>query len=289
MNDFEVLRPRSLEECLDMLATCGEGGAPIAGGTDLHLLMQEGLRTPSPLIHIGRLGELRGCLEAEGRIHLGPALTHSEVAAAAVTEGIACLRAAAGSVGSPQIRNVGTVGGNLANASPAADTYPALMVLEAELKIAGPDGGRSVAIESFPRGPGLTVLRPGEMISDITFKPPEDRAVTSFHKVGLRNALAVSVASLAVYFTMDGRKVGSVRLAGGAVAPRPIRLRQTEELLLGEEPSPDLAAEAGRTAAGECEPVTDLRADVDYRRQVMGGLVRGAVRGLTVRMEGERN
>ena len=208
-----------------------------------------------------------------GSVSIGAACTHTAIAACPELEDVTCLVRAAAGIGSPQVRNAGTVGGNIANASPAGDTYPALMVLGAEAALRGPGGTRTVKIEDIPTGPGATRIRRDELLTRIAFERPPAGCYSGFIKIGLRNALAISVASAAILVTARDGKLDHVRIACGAVAPRPIRITGVEKMLAGEEPTPELIAEAGQAACRSCDPVSDIRADKQYRRHVLGVIV----------------
>lgn len=271
MHEFNLVRPGSVGECLDALAEHGGHASLLAGGTDLNVLMETGLKTPSTVIDLGPLGELRFLREEDGRHLIGATATHADVASH--FGDLSCLSLGAGSVGSPQIRNTGTVGGNLANASPSGDTYPPLLALDAVVKLAGRRGEREVALADYATGPGETVMEPDELITEIAFAAPPEGAYTDFVKVGLRNALAISVASAAIVATGDGRAITDIRIACGAVAPRAMRLLEVEELVRGESPSPELVQEAAKSASAFCCPISDIRGTAEYRRHVTGVIV----------------
>jgi CO/xanthine dehydrogenase FAD-binding subunit len=275
---FEAYIPETLQDALGLIRKYGADARVIAGGTDLFILMKSRLAAPRHLIHIGGLEELKGVWEEGGVISLGAGLTHSEIAGLGLLEDIACLTGAAGSVGSPQVRNVGTAGGNLANASPAADLYPPLLALDAKLKILVDGDARTLELRRFVRGPAMTALGPEEIIGRIVFTKPKEPFFSAHSKVGLRNALAVSVTSAAIVARARDGKLSDVKIACGAVAPIPIRMEKVERLLEGEAPSEELIAEAGLKASGECDPITDIRATREYRCQVTGVIVSRLVR-----------
>jgi CO/xanthine dehydrogenase FAD-binding subunit len=250
MRTFEAILPGDVAECLDVLACYGSDAAILAGGTDLFVLMKMGMRTPSLVIYAGGLRELRRAERRDGRIVLGPAVTHSEVAGSELLAGLEVLRAAAASIGSPQVRNLGTVGGNIVNASPAGDLYPALLALDATVVLKSMNGDREVALEDFVMGPGETTIEPDEMLVAIRFDEPggkdgskgRGKVFTGFAKVGLRNALAISVANAALVARAEGGKLTGVRIAyirasreyrchvTGVVVSRLIRRARTELL-----------------------------------------------------------
>ena len=273
MPEFELIRPESLDHCLRSLRQYSGEAALIAGGTDLHVLMRAKTRQPRMLIAIGGVPELRFVRAGDGGISFGSALTPAEIAADRTLGRVHALKHAASSIGSPQIRNVGTAGGNLANASPAGDLYPPLLALGARVIVRSVDGERDLDLEDFVRGPGITALRPDELISGISFEKPGAGFYTDFAKIGLRNAVAISVASAAIVARAANGGLEDVRLACGAVADRPIRMRRAEALLEGAPPTAELAREAGEAASRECDPITDIRATAEYRRHVVGVIV----------------
>ena len=303
MNEFELIRPADLGECLSALSEHGEHAALLAGGTDLHVLMDAGLRRPDYVIDLSRLSELRYLREEDGRCLIGAGATHADVqygfdvtgtcgpgdsGGTGMSGGLRCVSVAAGSVGSPQIRNMGTVGGNIANASPSGDIYPPLLALDATLHLKSSGGDRVVPLADFATGPGETVIGPDEIITLVEFARPPDDTYTDFVKVGLRNALAISVASAAIVARGDGSVITDLRIACGAVAPRAIRLHDVESLVVGNRPSRELVAEAGRSASAMCSPISDIRGTAEYRRHVTGTIVRRLVEDALCKLTGYR-
>ncbi len=269
---------------MDALAEYGEHASLLAGGTDLGVLMEGGLKRPAIVIDLGLLEELRFLREEDGRRLIGATATHADVESGLAV--LDCLSLAAGSVGSPQIRNMGTVGGNIANASPSGDTYPPLLALEAAVTLASSRGERTVALADFATGPGETVREPDEVITRVHFDAPPAGAYTDFIKVGLRNALAISVASAAIVAGGDGKVITDLRIGCGAVAPTAVRMRKVEDLVTGEEPSPALLEEAAKAAAASCSPISDIRGTAEYRRHVTGVIVRRLVARAFSRLAG---
>ena len=271
MHDFKLIRPGSLDECLGALAEHGEHASLLAGGTDLSILLEGGLKTPAVLIDLGPIGELRFLREEDGRHLIGATATHADIASHFGR--LRCLSLAASSVGSPQIRNAATAGGNIANASPSGDTYPPLLALDARVKLVSSSGEREVALNEVATGPGETSIRPDEIITEINFDDVPDGAYTDFVKVGLRNALAISVASAAVIAWGEGGVITDIRIACGAVAPRAMRMHEVEDLVRGKEHSASLLDEAAKSASSTCCPISDIRGTAEYRRHVTGVIV----------------
>jgi CO/xanthine dehydrogenase FAD-binding subunit len=277
MTEFEAVSPSTVNECTGLMARYGPDAALVAGGTDLNVLIRTGTKTPHWLIYVGGIPELKMVEVTDGVVTIGSAVTHADLATAEVVAGVACLREAAGSIGSPQIRNMGTAGGNLANASPAADLYPALLTLNATVGLVSSESHREVAVDEFVTGPGTTALGPDEMIVRVAFTPPKGAVFSTYTKVGLRNAVAVSVASVALVATAGDGVLEDIRIACGAVAPRPVRLVEVESRLRGERPAPGLIREVGRIAMAVCQPISDIRASSTYRRHVLGVIVKRSV------------
>ncbi|MBM4397514.1 MAG: xanthine dehydrogenase family protein subunit M [Deltaproteobacteria bacterium] len=274
-------RPATVAEALAALAGGGGRWTPVAGGTDLLVRVRDGAR-PGGLLDLTGIEALRGIREEAGALRIGALATHAEVAAhEVVRKHAAALAEAATVVGSPAIRNRGTIGGNLANASPAADLVPPLVALGAVVEIAGPDGCREVAAEALATGPGRTVLVPGELIAAARVPLPGPGRTSAFRRLGARRALAIAKVSVAVAATVwrDGALSG-VRVALGAVAPTVIRAAAAEAALEGRVPSPDVLAEAEAAVRTDARPITDIRSNETWRREMCAVLLRRAVSAL---------
>jgi aerobic carbon-monoxide dehydrogenase medium subunit len=178
-------------------------------------------------------------------------------------------------VGGHQVRNVGTVGGNVVNASPAADVVPVLLALDAAVECASPDGVRTLPLENFLVGPGQTARRPGELITAVRFARPDGEWATAFLKAGRRRAMEISVVCVAACLTLDARRerCRDARIALGAVAPTTMRARAAERALNGAALTEAAFREAGRAAAAECRPISDVRASARYRALLVETLV----------------
>jgi carbon-monoxide dehydrogenase medium subunit len=266
----EVVRPRSIREALALLEERPES-APIAGGTDLVVQLRDGRRRVTTLIDLGALG-LAGIRVSNGGIEIG-AGTHMDAIAADphVRRLHPALAASAGQVGAWPIQCRATLGGNLANASPAADTAPALIVGAATLVIVSTGGTRRLPVEEFFVGPGRSALTRGELIVAVELPSPAAargaRVVERFAKVGPRREQIVSVVSLAgrALVRADGT-LAEVRLALGSVAPTPIRARRAERAVEGRRPTPDARRGAAVALEADIAPIDDVRAPARYRR-----------------------
>ncbi len=283
MNEPRYFRPASLGAALDILEQWGARARPLAGGTDLLIALRRGLMSAEAVVDITRIDDLRQLCILDGNIVIGALVTHGEVRHSEQLAGWApVLVSACREVGSPQIRNLGTIGGNLGNASPAGDTIPALYSLCAEVGLESHAGRRWVPVDQFFVGPGKTVRRPEELIVGVRFPAPEPGERGFFQKIGQRRAMRVSKVSAAGTVLLDGLEVKRCRLALGAVAPTVIRLTQAEMLLTGSLLSTS-AIEAVAALAGElCAPIDDIRSTSEYRRTLATVLVR---RGLTTILE----
>ncbi len=275
--EFELLRPETLAEALALLADHAPDVMPIAGGTNVVVALREGEYQPPVLMDVSGLADLRGVHhENNGHVVVGGGTTITELVEnpLIVGEG-APLATAAAQLGNPLIRNRATVAGNLVDASPAADTAPPLLVLDAEIELASQDGRRTVPLDDFFVGVNQTVRRPDELLVAVRWPTPAPRSAAAFHKIGLRKAGACSVVTVAVRLACDeAGRCSAARIALGAVAPRPIRAHKAEETLTGAELTDEVIARAARLAAETTSPIDDVRSTAAYRRQVSEVLVR---------------
>jgi len=282
--------PTSVDETLRLLAEHGSEARIIAGGTDLLIELRRGDRQARVLIDITRVGGLDQVrLDDAGLIHVGPTVTHNlAVASDLLVERGFPLALACWRVGTPQLRNRGTVVGNLITASPANDTITALWVLDAQLTLRGVRGERTLPFADFYRGVRQTALAPDEMVTEITFPALEPNQRGVFVKLGLRRAHAISLVNAAVLLTFDQSTnnpvsqstVLSARITLGSVAPTIIRAPEAERALVGAVLSKERIAEAADMAAQAAAPIDDIRAGADYRSETVRVLVRRALTGL---------
>jgi len=277
LHRFEYIRPEHLGDVLDILKQRKGQARVLAGGTDLLVRMKEDAVRPEVLMDIGRVDELRGIRPENRSIWIGPLATHREIAGSDLIRRHApALAEGAARVGSPQIRQRATIGGNLVNASPAADTVPPLFAIGAEVHISSAGGGRWLAVEDFFLGPGETVLEPDELVTGLRFPQTDgDRVASRYEKFGTRNALSVAVASVAAAAARepDGTLTW-IRIALGSVSPTVLRVRDAEKLLTGRIPDGGLIDRAARAAAGQCCPIDDVRGSAWYRRQLAAALLK---------------
>ena len=278
-------RPSSLDEAIALLDK-HKTGRVLAGGTDLFTAIKRG-KTPMPdsFIDLWDLRELREIGEKKGRISIGSMVTASQIIESKrLKDECTALHTAACLMAGPQIRNRATIGGNVANASPAADLAIALLGLGASVWIAGPDGSREVSLDNFFTGLGKTCLKRSELI--VEFLVPKG-ITSSFCKLRKRNAMTIAVVSAAACLKVgsDGL-INDARISLGAVAPTPVRARACEKHLIGKRLDDIIASEdslraAGALAAENCCPITDVRASSGYRKAVVSSVVMTALEGLS--------
>lgn len=278
MTDFAYHKPHSLEEVWKIKQDNREARY-IAGGTDLLIRMKNRIESPPALISLRSIGglseiSLGECLTIGSLVTISRLINHTEI-----NRLFPVLVQAAKCLGSVQIRNVATLGGNLCNASPAADTAPPLLVLEAAVQITGRNHSREVSLDEFFIGPGQTKLEEDEIITAIKIPLPSPAAKAVFIKKG-RVGMDLSKACLAVLLEMEGKNCKKVRISAGAVAPVPLRLKKTESRLEGETLTPDLIKEAQEIASAEVKPITDLRSTKAYRKELVGVLLKRAIEQL---------
>lgn len=279
MNRYDYYKPRSLDEALELQQRI-PGALFIAGGTDMIVKIRDGEVHPPALISLRSIPELIGVTDGDVT-RIGAMTTISElIEHPLLHQRYPVLVEAAGRLGGPQIRNVATIGGNLCNCSPCADTATPLLVLDARVRISGKGGSREIPIDEFFKGPGESCLASGEILTDILLDPPRKDARATFLKKG-RVKMDLAVASVAVLLEMDGNQCSRARLAAGSVAPVPLRLHEVEALLKGSAVSEEILDRAQKIAAETVSPITDIRATEAYRRQIVGVYVRRAIERLT--------
>jgi len=262
------------------------GGRLIAGGTDVIPQMRNGRFPARRLIDLTRQPDLRFIEAHNGRVHIGALTTYAQMIGSSLlqTEAPALVQASS-VVGSVQTRHRGTLGGNIGNASPAGDTLPPLLVLNAEVTLVSAGGERSLALAELLQGPGQTTIGGHEVIHHVSIERPPPNASSIYMRLGNRRGMAVSVASAALVLRMgEGKVVDEARIALGAVAPTAIRCPRAEMLLRGEPLTQVLVEEAARTAAAECSPIDDVRGTAGYRRNTVAQLVRRGLQALAARI-----
>ena len=270
MSSTEYIKPKDLSDLHQIMEEYKGRPTVIAGGTNLIPDMRNGEKAPELLLDISDMTELSYIREDNGNIAIGAATTIAEMAASPILlNNSPILASAARQLGNPLTRNRATVGGNLANASPCADTAPPLLALDASVEILSPGGKkRQVPLSKFFKGYKFTDLVNGEVLSGVTFPKPDDSTQSSHIKIGLRNAASICVASIAVALDMDGKTCRRARVAAGSVAPIPMRVSRVEKLLEGKEINAALLEKCMAAVKEEISPISDIRGSLEYRSYV---------------------
>jgi len=277
---FEYHEPLGIQEACEIMADLKEKVSPLAGGTDLLVNMKKGDHSPPHVLSLGRIDALRGIKKVKGHLSIGATARAGEISQSpAVNHDFRAVGQGSGSLGSPLIRNLATIGGNLVSARPAADFPPCLMVHDATVVLAKAGKERSMNMADFFKGPGKTAKAPDEILLKILLTYPPPYSGSGYVKLGKRRALEISVVNVAAFISLEGPggAIREARIALGAVAPVPIRAVKAENALKGERPGESAFARAGETAAGECRPIDDFRGSARYRTAMVAELTKRAL------------
>ena len=289
---FELLQPRSLQEALEMKKNYGDKARVLAGGTDLLVLLKDQKLTAEAVMSLAGVRDLNFIRYEDGRgATLGALATHSGVAASPIIQQkFPDLAEACSQVGAVQIQNLGTVGGNLCNASPAADVAPPFLLMDAVLILASARGERRVSIHDFFQGPRRTVLQADEILKEIFVPEVPGRRGATYLKLGRRKAMEIAIVGIGVAIHLNGsdQVVSECRIAMGSVAPTPMRARRGEEILRNQEVRDGLIEEVAVVAAEEASPISDVRASREYRLDMIRVLCRRAARVALARARGNK-
>lgn len=285
----DYFAPATLDEALAKLGQQAGGAQIIAGGTDLLPRMRAGLVNPNLLVDLASLA-LAGIRREGSFVYLGARVTHAQVLESKLLrQHYPALVVACEAIGGPSIRNRGTLGGNLVNASPAADAAPPLLVYDADLLLVSQGAERCLPLADFFFGPGKTALARDEILKEVRLPVPSGRTAAAFLKLGKRQAMAIAVVSVAVRLTLNqNSRIDQARIALGSVAPRPLRAMESEKVLLGRPLEKLPIVEAASVAAGEASPISDIRASGDYRRRMVEVLVRRALSSACQELQREK-
>lgn len=277
---FDYMQARTADEAVALLEEYGQDARLLMGGTDLFPGLREGRIRPRILVDVKELPGMRELDYEEGTgLRVGAAVTMNQLAAhPRVQERYPILAQAAGSVASYQIRNRATIGGNLCNASPCADTAPAVLVLEAEVLLFGPQGERAIAAGDFFLGPGRTSIQPGEFMTGLRVPPAPAGVAARYLKLGRCRTGDLSLVGVAVYGFGNGPGTGyGFRIALGSVAPTPVRATEAEGYLAAGEAGEEAFEEAAARAMAKASPISDVRGTAEYQRAMVRTLT---LRGL---------
>ncbi|HET8780968.1 MAG TPA: xanthine dehydrogenase family protein subunit M [Pyrinomonadaceae bacterium] len=272
--NYQLITPRSLEDVLSRLANEPDVWKPFAGGTDLMVLLEAGKLTHRNYINIWPLAELRGIEVDDDHVSLGALTTYTDVQAHPVVRNeFPMLCQAASETGGLAIQNRGTLGGNIVNASPAADSPPALLAYDAELELVSTQGSRRLAYQGFHTGYKQMRIRPDELLTRIRLPRNTAGATHYYRKVGTRKAQAISKVCFAAVGRKNNGHIDDVRLAVGSVAPIVVRCAQTENALKGQKPDTATVKSAQASFLREISPIDDIRSTANYRLQVASNLL----------------
>ena len=287
----EYYQPAQVEEVLDLLDQYQARARIIAGGTDLILELEAGLRSGiEVLIDVSRIAGLdQIVLDEDNNIHLGPLVTHNHCVASKLIRACALpLAQACWQVGAPQIRNRGTIAGNLITASPANDTITPLMAMEAKVVVRSKEEERTISLEEFFKGVRKTLLKENEMLVDIVFPALQsEKQKGNFYKLGLRRAQAISVINVAAVLDFEEEKVLKARITLGSVAPTIVHATEAEEYLVGKELNVETISKASELTEKAAKPIDDLRGSAEYRKYMIGVSAGRALEAIANKTQGE--
>jgi CO/xanthine dehydrogenase FAD-binding subunit len=287
LHAFSYEAPTTVADAVKLLAAGGSNARVLCGGTDLLIQMRNAVRKPLVLVDVKLIPEMRQIsYDAKTGLRLGAAVPCIEIEESEVMhKHYPGLTEGAHLIGSLQIQSRASIGGNLCNASPAADTSPSLLALGATARIAGPKGTREVAVENFFTGPGANVLQPGELVVEILIPAPAAHSSDRYIRMIPRNEMDIAIVGAGVSVTLDGDKVKAARIALAAVAPTPLLVPKAAESLIGKKLDEKTATRAGELASEAASPIDDMRGTAEYRKHVTGVLTRRALLGAAERAE----
>lgn len=290
MHDFDFQAPATLTDALTLLAEQNGNARPLAGGTDLIDHVRMGRLKPNLVVDLKKLAELNVLsADAEG-LRVGAAVPcykiygHSEIA-----KHYSALADSCHIIGGIQIQSRASMGGNLCNSGPAADTTPSLIALSGTCVIASQSGTREVPAHEFCTGPGTNVLEPGELLQEIRFPAPKPQSGSHYRRFIPRNEMDIAVVGVGAAVELDeaGEKIVSARIALGAVAPTPLFAKEASDLLVGQTITEDLLTQAAHAARDIINPITDMRGTVEYRKHVTAVLTERVLKAAIARAQGK--
>lgn len=276
---FEYFAPKTLEEALSLLKEQGEGARVMAGGTDVMVKMTHGLLKPKAIIALQEIEGLEGIrFDAEEGLTIGATARLAEVASHPdILKHYPALAHSVQVMANVEVRNMGTVAGNLCNAAPSADSAPPLIAMEAKVTLASLNGERQLPLGEFFRGPGLTAMEPGEVMTSIHVPPPPPKSGASYLRISGRCGVDIAAVGVGVMTVFNSHACKDARIVLGAVAPIPMRATQTEGLMRGQEWTQELIEKGGDVAAEESKPISDVRASAEWRKRMVAVLTRRAL------------
>jgi CO/xanthine dehydrogenase FAD-binding subunit len=276
---FDYKIPNTIEEAVELLWQAKGEAKIIAGGTDLVIGLRNGDQNPPSIIDITRIEELRKIEEKNGAVSIGAAVTHSEIASSSLVKRYGrVLSDATSEIGSPQIRNLGTIGGNIINASPSADTIPPLMVLNAMGRVVSKEGERQAPLDQLFKGPYKTNLKPHELLSQVTFQKLPSDLKSGFVRLARRNAMAIARMSVAIILQIDKNRIEDIRISVGSVTPTPQRMSEAEAFIKGKSPDEKVLLKASLKVSEAMILQSGIRPSTSYKRPVVEALFMRAMR-----------
>ena len=290
MRAIEYVAPASLDEAIQILTKHGESARVLAGGTDVIIQAREGRRDVGVMVDVKHIAEtMELSLAADGSLRVGAATPCAQIYGdARIAERFPALIDSAALIGGIQIQSRASLGGNLCNSSPAADSIPTLIALSATCEIAGPKGTRTVPVEDFCTAPGRNVLQNGEMLVALNFPAPQKNSGAAFERFIPRNEMDIAVVNAAASLThsADGSKFESARIAVGAVAPTPLYVKAAGDALAGKAISGEAIDAAAAAASAAAKPITDMRGSTAQRTHLAGILTKRVIRKAIERAKG---
>ncbi|MBN1849069.1 MAG: xanthine dehydrogenase family protein subunit M [Deltaproteobacteria bacterium] len=279
LTKFDYYAPERVEDACRLLMEKGEGAMVMAGGTDLLIKIQRGLLKTQTLIDLQKIESIHDItFDKDKGLSIGAMARLNDVANhPVIKEKFPAVSEAALATANVQIRNMGTVVGNLCNAAPSADNAPVLMAMGAVVNLVRSNGERQIPLEAFFQGPGLTVIQKGEIVTSVFVPTPPAGSGASYQHISARGKVDISAVCVGVMLTMKGKTCQTARIVLGAVAPVPMRALRAEKVIEGNPISKEVLEKAGIEASKECKPISDLRAAAEYRKILVGVLTARAV------------
>jgi len=287
--EFDFHEPETMDEACQLMAEYGVKAKLIAGGTDLMVNMKKKLVAPEHVVSVARLGDLKMTEKTSAVFKIGACFTVADLAESdEINETLSALGAGARALGSPLVRNLATIGGNLGSARPAADLPPSLIAYGSKVILASDRGRREVTLDNFFTGPGLTEIQPDEILCEIHIDIPPAGAGAGYINLGIRKAQDCNLVNVASFLALegDGQTIKSARIVMGCVGPIDLRSPSAEKILVGEKASDALFGKAGKAAAGDARPIDDFRGSAEYKKDMVGVL---CTRTLGIALDEARN
>lgn len=274
---FDFHEPATLTEACQIMGEFGSKAKPLAGGTDLLVNMKHKILSPEQLVSLSRIDELKQVDSSDSLVKIGACFTVAEIAESQdIRKKLSALSAGARALGSPLVRNLATIGGNIGSARPAADLPPSLMAYDAKVVLKSSAGERNVSMNNFFRGPGLTEMQPKEILTAIEIDVPPPYSGCGYINLGIRKAQDCNIVNVASFIALDAPDgvITTARIVMGCVGPTHLRAPSAEKLLIGEKPSQALFAQVGEAAMKDCSPINDFRGSAEYKKAMVGVLTK---------------